>query len=53
VDSRNVRTRIKIDDEISKKAVTYLGTSNFFNDGAQALLEGWASSPAGVSVLAA
>jgi hypothetical protein len=53
VDSHNVRTRIKIDDGISKKGSHILGHKSFFNDGARALLEGWASSPTGVSVVTA
>jgi hypothetical protein len=53
VDSRKVRTRIKIDDRISKKGSHILGHKQLFNDGARALLEGWASSPAGALVLAA
>jgi hypothetical protein len=53
MDSRDVRIRIKIDDGIRKKGNHILGHKQPFNDGAQALLGGWASSPTEVSVLSA
>jgi hypothetical protein len=52
-DNHVVRMRTKVSGRMNRRGIiTYLGTIILFSGSAQPLLEGWASSPAEVTVLA-